>query len=395
MGWKRWILIGVVLAGVVLAILFGFRVQPALVETAEVKRGPLRVTIEEEGKTRVTDRFVVSAPLAGYMRRITLEEGDTVLERQVIARLEPLLATALDPRSRAETEARVSAAQSAVAAARERVRSAQVDVRYAKDELVRIEQLVKSGDMPRERYDRAVVEERRASAALSEAQQMVEVAEAEVRAARAALQVSPQSRTGETIAIRSPVSGRVLKVVRDSEGVVNSGESLVELGSVRSLEVVVELLSADAVKIAPGTPVIFTRWGGEKPLDGRVQTVEPLAFTKVSALGVEEQRVNVVAAITSPQQEWQRLGAGYRVEASFVLWNGEDVLQVPASSLFRYQDGWAVFTIQNGLAARKKVEIGQRNGMAAQILSGIDDGELVITHPDSSLEDGKPVTAPG
>jgi HlyD family secretion protein len=145
------------------------------------------------------------------------------------------------------------------------------------------------------------------------------------------------------------------------------------------------------VKISPGTPVIFTRWGGEKPLEGRVQTVEPLAFTKVSALGVEEQRVNAVAAITSPPQEWQRLGAGYRVEAAFILWDGENVLQVPASALFRYQDGWAVFTIQNGLAARKKIEIGQRNGIAAQVLSGLEEGQAVITHPDSSLEDGSPV----
>jgi HlyD family secretion protein len=241
LGWKRWVLIGVVLTGVVLALLFGFRDQPALVEMAEVKRGPLRITIEEEGKTRVTDRFVVSAPLAGYMRRITLKEGDTILQGQVIARLEPLLPAALDPRSRAEAEARVSAAQSSVAAARERVRAAQADARYSKDELARVEQLVKSGDIPRERYDRALVEERRANAALSEAQQQIEVAEAEVRAARAALLVSPQARTGETIAVRSPVSGRVLKVVRDSEGVVNSGEALVELGSVRSLEVIVDL----------------------------------------------------------------------------------------------------------------------------------------------------------
>jgi HlyD family secretion protein len=388
---KRWLFIGAVLAAVALAVLYGFRPQPTLVEAAEVTRGPMRVTIEEEGKTRVSDRYVVSAPLAGYARRIDLKEGDAVAQGQVITYLEPLSAPSLDPRSRAQTEAQVAAAEAAVAAARERVRAAETDARYWEAELARIRKLVESGDVARERFDRTVAEERRARAVLSEAEQQVEGAQARVKAERAALQVSAGVRTGERIPVRAPVGGRVLKVVRESEGVVSPGEPLLELGSVRSLEVLVELLSADAVRIAPGARALLTRWGGDHPLEARVRKIEPQAFTKISALGVEEQRVPVILDITSPAESWNRLGAGYRVEASFILWGSDDVLQAPASALFRQGEDWAVFTIGDGIARRKKVEIGHRNGQVAEILSGLSASDRVITHPDSSVEDGKRV----
>lgn len=391
MRWKRWLFIGALLAAVTLAVLYGFRPQPALVEAEPVKRGPMRVTIEEEGKTRVSDRYVVSAPLAGYAHRITLKEGDAVAQGQVITQLEPLSAPALDARSRAQTEAQVAAAEAAVAAARERVRAALSDMRYQEAELARMEKLMKSGDVARDRYDRTVLEERRARAALNEAEQQVEAAEARVKAERATLQVSASLRTGERIPVRAPVAGRVLKVVRDSEGVVTPGQPLLELGSVRSLEVVVDLLSADAVRVAPGTRAILSRWGGDQPLEARVRKIEPLAFTKISALGVEEQRVPVVLDITSAQEEWSRLGAGYRVEAAFVLWESAEVLQVPASALFRQGDGWSVFTIDQGKAQRKAVQVGHRNGLAAEVLSGLSGNERVITHPDSSVTDGKQV----
>jgi HlyD family secretion protein len=389
--WKRWLFIGAVLAVVALAVIYGFRPQPALVEAEAVKRGPMQVTIEEEGKTRVSDRYVVSAPLAGYAHRIVLKEGDAVTQGQVITQLEPLSAPSLDPRSRAQTEAQVAAAEASVAAARERVRAALSDMRYQEAELARVEKLMKSGDVARDRYDRTVLDERRARAALNEAEQQVEAAEARVKAERAALQVSASVRTGERIPVRAPVGGRVLKVVRESEGVVTPGEPLLELGSVRSLEVVVDLLSADAVRVAPGTRAILTRWGGDHPLEARVRKIEPLAFTKISALGVEEQRVPVVLNITSPQEEWSRLGAGYRVEAAFVLWESPDVLQVPASALFRQGDGWAVFAIEHGKAQRKSVQVGHRNGLVAEVLSGLSGNERVITHPDSSVTEGKHV----
>jgi HlyD family secretion protein len=388
---RRWIGIALVAAAVVAALIYAWRPQPVLVEAVEVSRGDLMVTIEEEGKTRVTDRFVVSAPLAGFARRIALEEGDAVNQGQLITTLEPLRVPALDPRTRAQTEAQGAAAEASVSVARERVRAAQTDARYWESELARVEKLMKSGDVARDRYDRTVAEERRARAVLSEAEQRVEAAEAEVKAARSALGVSAFERAGETLAIRSPVSGRILKLIRQSEGVVSPGEPLLELGSVRSLEVVVELLSADAVRVGPGTRVLLTRWGGEQPLEARVRMVEPLAFTKVSALGVEEQRVNVIADIVTPRNVWQRVGAGYRVEASFVLWEGRNVLQVPAGALFRQQDEWAVFVVDQGLARRRKVEIGHRNGLAAEVLSGLAEKDRIIAHPDSSIEDGKPV----
>jgi HlyD family secretion protein len=184
------------------------------------------------------------------------------------------------------------------------------------------------------------------------------------------------------------VSGRVLKVHRESEGVVNAGEPLLDVGNPGSIEVKVEVLSADAVKIRKGTPVLFERWGGDTPLEGTVQVVEPSGFTKVSSLGVEEQRVLVIIDITSPPGTWQRLGDGYRLEASFIIWEGKEVLQTPASALFRVGDGWAVFTVVNRRARLRAVEVGHRNGLTAEILSGLTEGEMVITNPDDSIRDG-------
>jgi HlyD family secretion protein len=194
------------------------------------------------------------------------------------------------------------------------------------------------------------------------------------------------------VAVRAPTAGRVLKRFRESEGVVNAGESLVEMGSPRTLEVEVEALSSDAVRLTPGTRVLFERWGGDYPLEGIVRTVEPFGFTTISALGVEEQRVLVIVDFTSPREQWERLGDGYRVEAVFILWEGEQVLQVPSSALFRFGDGWAVFAIAEGKAARRGVEVGHRSGLTAEIVSGLNEGQRVITHPSNDIEDGTEVT---
>lgn len=393
MHWKRWVVIASILIAVVLLIAYGYRRQPAVVEAEAARRGPMQVTVEEEGKTRVTDRYVISAPVSGYLRRSGLEEGDAVRQGQVVAVVGPMRPTLLDPRSRAEAQARVSAAEAAVSRAREVVRAANVDLEYWQKELERAEQLFRSGDLPAQRRDQVATEVRRAEAARASAEKAVAVAEGELRTARAALQHAglPQQSTTETVTVRAPVSGRVLKLVRESEGIVNSGEPLVEIGNAQSLEVEVEVLSADAVRIQPGTRVVLTRWGGDQPLEGRVRRVEPLARTKVSALGVEEQRAPVIVDITSPRELWERLGAGYRVEASFILWESPNVLQVPASSLFRSGEGWVVFTVENGVARRKPVQVGRRNGLVAEITSGLQSGERVITHPDSTVEDGKRV----
>ncbi len=384
-----------ILTAAVLIVAYGYRPTPALTEFAAVKPGPMRVTIEEEGKTRVINRYVVSAPVAGFARRVRLKVGDTISPGQLLLELEPLRAQVLDTRSRAEGEARVAAAEAAVRAAEQRAQAVVADDQYWDAQLARVERLLKSGDIARENYDKTVSESRRVKATRQSADHAVEQARHELEAARAALRysaASPAARNpGETVAVHAPVAGRVLKVIHESEGVVTAGQSLLEIGNARSLEVEVEVLSADAVRILPGSRVLFERWGGDQPLEGRVRRIEPVAFTKVSALGVEEQRVLVVVDLTSPPEQWARLGDGYRVEASFVLWESDRVLLAPASALFRFRDGWAVFRVENQVARRRVVEVGHRNGQVAEILSGLKEGEMVVVRPDDSIEDGRAV----
>jgi HlyD family secretion protein len=223
----------------------------------------------------------------------------------------------------------------------------------------------------------------------------VDSARAEVDAASATLRpaTEAQSANRETIPVIVPAGGRVIRVIQESEGVVSPGTPLIEIGDANAIEVEVEVLSPDAVQMAPGTRVLLTGWGGGEALEARVRVIEPGGFTKVSALGVDEQRVRVIADITSPEEDWKKLGDGYRVEASFILWEGEQVLQVPSNVLFRYQDGWAVFVIDGGVARRKMVEVGHRNGLAAEILAGLTEGEMVVAHPDETVEDRKLVEA--
>lgn len=404
MHWKRWLGIIGVFVVVALLVAYGFREQPVAVEVAAAARAPLRVTIEEEGKTRVTDRFLVSTPVAGFARRIGLEVDDPVKRGQLIVVLEPEArrSPVLDARTRAEAEARVRQAEAALAEAMSHVPSARAEATYWETQYSRVEKLQRSGDLAREVFDKARADRQRAEAALVSAERAVAVANAELDAARVALTQPTRMDLrppGDLVPVTAPVAGRVLRVVHKSEGPVNPGDPLVELANARSLEIEVEVLSADAVRIPPGAEVVLERWGGEAPLEGKVRTVEPTAFTKVSALGVEEQRVRVIAAITSPEEEWQRLGDGYRVEASFVVWKADDVLQVPASAIFRYQGGWAVFVKDGNRARRRAVKVGQRNGLAAQILEGLEAGEQVVRHPDDTIEENtllevREVTAP-
>jgi HlyD family secretion protein len=383
-------LVGVlVLAGVVA----GFLPRPVPVDLVPLERGPLTVTVEEEGKTRVIDRYVVSAPVAGFARRIELDVGDAVARGDQLLLLEPLRSDVLDPRRRAEAEARVASARSAMLAAEQNASAADADEELARLELQRIEKLARIQYVAEDELDRARAQARAAAAKLRSAQFALEVARHELEAARTALEYSAAGDGGEppeTVAIRSPVDGRILRLMRESEGVVDSGEPLFEVGDPGALEVEVDVLSSDAVRIAPGTRVRFTRWGGDEPLEGVVRVVEPTGFTKISALGVEEQRVLVISDIVSPPAEWQRLGDGYRVEASFVLWQAEDVLQAPASALFRDGGGWAVFVNRNGRAVLTPVATGARKGLRVQILDGLRAGDEVVIHPgDDVLADGR------
>lgn len=404
MNWKRITVVTLVALGIGAAIFWGMRPQPAEVETTAAHFGPMEMTVEEEGKTRLRDRFVVSAPLAGIMRRHDWKVGDTLPAGRPVAFLAPLRAEVLDTRRLSENEARLQAASAAREGVDARLRSAQEQLKaveaeadYWKQQLAREEKLLASGDIPASRLDRTRAEVKRADATRQAAEQAIALARSEISRARADVDAARAAASNpgaqaaanaQMIPVYSPVAGRVVRVVRQSEGVVASGEPILELGNTRALEVEVELLSADAVKLAPGTPVRLTRWGGDGALEARVRLVEPTGFTKISALGVEEQRVRVIADLTSPAEKWQRLGEGYRVEAAFVLWSGERVLQIPASALFREGDQWAAFVVDQGLARKRVVETGHRNGLAAEVLSGLKDGERVIPHPDDKIHDG-------
>lgn len=385
---------GAILVLVLIGI--GFMPRPVLVDIVTVSREPLTVTINEEGKTRVMDHYLLSAPVDGYVRRINLEVGDPVVKDQPIGSLEPLRPAVLDTRARAEAEARIAAATAALSAAVQEVSAAGADARYAADELVRLRSLHESGAIALDRLQLAEADARRTAARLESARFAVEIARYEKIAAEASLKYSVAGAADEqaaTVTILAPVNGSVLKIHHQSEGVVYKGEPLVDIGDPRSLEVVVEVLSRDAVRIEPGMRVLLSRWGGDGNLQGSVRTVEPTGFTKVSALGVEEQRVLVIVDIVSSPDLWQRLGDGYRVETAFVLWEQPDVLQVPSSALFRQGDGWAVYVVDNGRAVQRSVEPGQRSGLSTQIISGLEEVEQVVNHPGDNLQDGSRVKA--
>jgi HlyD family secretion protein len=390
-GLRRKIFIIIIALVVVILLTLGFLPKAQQVDLVRVARSPLRITIEEEGRTRLKDRFVVSAPTAGYMRRINAKVGDPVKRGQVVAVLEPLQSQALDPRSRATAQASVSSAESSLKAAMEREQVAKADADYIDQRLERLKSLYTKGSISKDQFDQINAEAQKAKAFLNSTEAEVNVARSELERARITLQNFTSVKRNEkhdTVAVTSPINGAVCRIYHESEGAVNMGEPLMDVGNIGSLEVRVEVLSSDAVKIRKGTPVLFKRWGNDEPLTGVVQLVEPAGFTKISSLGVEEQRVLVIVDITSPSEKWQVLGDGYRMETHFIIWEGKNVLQIPASALFRLGNQWAVFVEENGKARRRVVEIGQRNGLAAEILSGLKENEKVIAYPDDSIGEG-------
>jgi HlyD family secretion protein len=382
---NRKLLAGVGLFAVLLVV--ALRPSPHEVDLAVVERGALQVTVEDEGETRVRDRFVISAPVAGRLLRIELEPGDAVRRGDTVATLRPAPPGLLDARSRAEAAAAVEATTAAVGRARAERDRAQSARDRSRSDLQRHRELARSGIVSAEVLEIRETEARGADEALRASVFAAATADGELERARAVLVQSSTGGPGREIVLHSPVNGVVLKRLRESEAVVPQGEPILELGDPAALEIVSDLLSVDAVKVRPGQTVLIEQWGGEGALRGRVRRVEPAGFLKVSALGVEEQRVNVVVDFEDPAQA-RSLGDGYRVEVRVVTWEAPEVVKAPTSSLFRHGEKWAVFAADGGRVRLRLVEVGRRNGPQAQILSGLNPGEQVVVHPSDSLHDG-------
>jgi len=368
---------------VVLAWVF-FAPEPVEVELATVARGPLEVTVDQQGEVRVHDRYVIAAPVAGKLIRVDLHEGDPVIAGQTVATLEP---APLDPRSREEAIARLAVARAVVAEAQHRVSQAAASLALAKRERERFELLVAERFVSSEAAEKARTAEKTAEAELEAARSREAAARYERQVAEAALLALPaeNGREKRLVPLKSPVAGRVLRVLERSERTVAAGTQVMVIGDPSRYEIVADVLSTDAVKVAPGAPVRLVEWGGDKALAARVRVVEPYAFTKVSALGIEEKRVNVVM---DPVDPLGPLGDGYRVEARIIIWSAPDALQIPAAAVFRDGAGWAVFVVAGDRARKRTVEIGRRNPFAVQILSGLEAGDRVVKYPGNQIGDG-------
>lgn len=372
---------------------YAFWPRAVLVDMAVVEQGTLVVTVDEEGQTRVRDIFVVSSPISGRVRRIESDVGDKVLAgKTIVARVEPIDPSFLDVRSEAEARAAIQAAEAAKALSEAKLLEARAELDFARTELARARRLIKTDTISERALDEAKRGSKTRTAAVATVQAELKMRESELAKARARL-VSPietQKLHGscKCVSIAAPVSGRILRLIRESEGVVKAGDSLVEIGNPDDLEIVVDFLSIDAVKVEPGQRVVIEDWGGDTSLKGRVRRIEPYGFTKVSALGIEEQRVNVIIDFTDPPGRWKRLAHGFRVEVRVVLWERDEVMKLPLTALFRDGEQWNVFVEEGGRARRRVVELGRTNGLQGEITGGLKAGEHVILHPSDRVVDG-------
>lgn len=384
-----WMAVALLLGG--LGVYLLLRPTPLPVQVAVAGRGPMEVAVEEDGRTRVRSRYVVNAPVQGRYTPAGLEEGDSVSAGTPVARLEPL---PLDPRAREQARARLAAARAGRDEAEAGAAQARERLEEARRRLGRIEEVAEAGGVSPEAVDELTTEVRIRELELRAARSRANAAVYEVRNARAALMASsPDSASGAgPLVLRSPAEGRVLEVHERSERMVSAGTPLVEVGDVTVLEVVVDVLSTDAVQVRPGDRMDLMAWGGDDTLRARVRRVEPSGFTRVSPLGIEEQRVNVVGDLLSDSPA---LGDRYRVEARIVIWRADSVLSVPLGAVFRDTDGWAVFRVEDRTARLREVGVGHRNARNAEILSGLSPGDSVVMYPDDRLEDGRRVTSDG
>jgi HlyD family secretion protein len=392
MRWLTRILVTMALVAVLGGALYwAFRPKPIVVETGTVTEGAFRATVEEDGRTRVRDRYVVSSPLAGRLLRLAVKAGDPVEANSRVATLLPSLPQLLDPRTRRELEERVGAAEATIQEADARRERAQAQLLQTQADVQRVRTLQQKGIAAVQQLEREELSLRFAERDLQAAELREHAAEHELDQARAMLRRYDQPEPGEGWEITAPVSGRILRVTQESEAAVSAGAPLAEIGDPEDLEVIVDVLTTDAVAIRPGAPVEITRWGGPQDLQGRVRLVEPSAFTKVSALGVEEQRVWVVIDITSPREVWATLGDGYRVDVRIIVEEIPKAALVPASALFRRGEGWAAFVVADGVARERPVSVSHRSSQMAAVSDGLRPGERVVVYPPSALSDGASV----
>ncbi len=381
----------------VLAVMTGLVValipRRVMVDVGHVTRGPLQVTVSEDGRTRIRERYVVSSPLAGRIQRIALRAGDRVKGgTTVLTTLAPVDPALLDARALAESDARVRRADAALQRARPMLEQARARFEFSEGELARVQKALNQGAATQRELDDALLAYRSANEDLSAARFAEEIARYELELAEAALLHTRPDGSGtshvEHLVIVAPVDGSILRVFQESMAVVSPGTPLVEVGDPADLEVEVDVLSADAVRILPGARVYFEHWGGPHVLHGRVRLIEPRAFTRVSALGVEEQRVYVIATFDDPPETRLALGDAYRVEARIVVWEEQDVLQVPTSAIFRVGQEWAVFVVEHNRARLRPVKLGRRTDVSSQVLDGVAERDVVILHPGDNISEG-------
>lgn len=389
--WTRrllWIALGLAL---VMALAWALRPTPVPVSVAPVSVGPFVDSITEEGRTRLRDTWNVSVPIAGYLQRVLLEVGDEVERGQVLFRLEPSPAPALDPRSRQQAEDALRAAEARLEAARANLETARAERRFAEAEYERYRQLHQRNLVSTTELEQRQSQRDRQRALERAAASSVEAASFEVESARAVLAVASGQRGDiehPELEVRAPIDGVVLGRYRCCEGSVAAGDPILELGRLDDLEIQVDLLSMDAVRLRPGMAVRITGWGGE-PLAGSVRRIEPAGFTRISALGVDEQRVPVIVdfdAAVDPAA--LGLGSGFRVDVEFLVWQAEEILQLPTGALFREAGQWTVFVVEKGRATSRRVEVGRRSGLVTQVVGGLEQGERVIVHPGERVANG-------
>lgn len=383
---RRALLVGA--AVVVLAVLvLAFRPEPVPVDLASVSRGTVEVAVEEDGRTRARDRYELAAPVAGSLRRIEVDPGFEAAEGEVLARIDAPEAQLSDPRTAAQLRARIESARARVERARAQVEAAEAATVEAREEVRRQEVLMEQGAGSESALERARAMLRAREAEARSAEFAVQAAEGEVRDLELALS-RPADGPGETLELRAPVDGVVLRVHRESGGTVSPGEPLLELGDPDALELVVDLLSQDAVRVRAGAEARVTRWGGEEELPARVRLVEPAGFTRTSALGIEEQRVNVILDPVGDAAAWERLGDGFRVEVRIILEQAPDVLRVPAGALFRRGEEWGAFRAVDGRLEEVTVEVGRRSQAEVEVVGGLEEGDRVVVYPSDRVEDG-------